>query len=52
MSVPSSVTRVFSVRRTVVAFAIPKSMILATAAPSLTETRTFEGLRSRWMIAF
>ena len=35
-----------------VALATPKSMTLGTAAPSMTVTRMFEGLRSRWMIPF
>jgi hypothetical protein len=37
-----------SVREAPVALAIPKSMILGTAAPSRSVTRTFEGFRSRW----
>jgi len=46
------VLSVRSVREPPMAFATPKSMILGTAAPSMTVTRMFEGLRSRWMIPF
>ena len=35
-----------------VALAMPKSMIFGWAFPSTSETRMFEGFRSRWMMAF
>ena len=43
---------VLSVSRPSVALAIPKSITFGTATPSLTVTRIFEGLMSRWMIPF
>jgi hypothetical protein len=41
-----------SVRAGPTALAIPKSITFTTGATSWTATRTFEGLRSRWMISF
>ena len=34
------------------AFAIPKSMMRGKGLPSISTTSTFEGFRSRWMMAF
>ena len=49
---PSSVNIVRSVSFCAVALATPKSMIFGTAFPSRSATSTFDGFRSRWMIAF
>ena len=46
------VKSVLSVRLCPVALAMPKSMTLGTGTPSMTVTRMFEGLMSRWMIPF
>ena len=35
-----------------VALAMPKSITLGTGTPSLTVTRMFDGLMSRWMMPF
>ena len=49
---PSPVNSVWSVSGCAVALATPKSMIFGTGRPSSNVTRTFEGLRSRWMMPF
>ena len=46
------VKSVFSVSCWPIALATPKSITLGTGAPSCSVTRTFDGLRSRWMIPF
>ena len=46
------VNSVFCVSSALVAFAIPKSITLGTGRPSCSETSTFDGLTSRWMIPF
>ena len=52
MNCSKAVKKVRLVRRPSVALAIPKSITLGSGSPSCGETRTFEGLRSRWMIPF
>ena len=52
MTVPTRVYIVWSVSRCEVAFATPKSMMRGIGLPFTSLTRMFEGLRSRWMIAF
>jgi hypothetical protein len=49
---PVSVNSVFSVSRWLTALATPKSITFTHGLPSWTVTRMFDGLRSRWMIAF
>jgi hypothetical protein len=52
MSCASAVNSVFSLSCCPIALATPKSMILGTATPSWSVIKTFDGLRSRWMIPF
>ena len=52
MSWAKPVNMVFSVSCWPMALATPKSMILGTAAPSISVTKMLDGLISRWMIPF
>src|SRR2546425_12243865 len=52
MNCSKAVKSVLSVSGPAVALAMPKSMTLGTGTPSLTVTRMFEGLMSRWMMPF
>ncbi len=49
---PSTVKSVSPAGLSAIALAMPKSMTLACGFPSWVETRTFDGLMSRWMIPF